>query len=158
MKVLIAYASKYGCTEKCARMLKQKIHEEAELYNLKVGKTVDLKEYDKVIIGGSVYMGKIQKEVTEFCTKHINELKQKKIGLFICGMRDGDFAKEEINANFPKELLDRAASEFFGGEYVFGKMNMMERFIVKKIAKTDKDASNIIESNINRLAQAMNNA
>jgi len=159
MSILIAYASKYGCTEKCAGILSKKLNEKAELCNLKACKTVDLKQYDKIIIGGSIYAGRIQKEVTQFCSNNMDILKSKKLGFFICGMQEGDAAQKEINASFPEELMSRAfIRECFGGEFKFSKMNMMERFIVKKIAKTDKDLSNIIESNIEKFAQATNNA
>lgn len=66
MKTLIAYATKYGTTEKCANILAQKLSSEAELVNLKKARTIDLNQYDSVIIGGSVMMGRIRKEVKEF--------------------------------------------------------------------------------------------
>lgn len=159
MKTLIVYATKHGCAEKCAKSLAEKLNGKVELYNLREGRAPQLKQYDKVIVGGSIYIGKIQKEVAEFCKNNICDLKDKKIGLFLCGMRSGNAAEEEISASFPKELLNISiARECFGGEFIFSKMNVIERFIVKKIAKTDKDISNISENNIGRFAQAMNNA
>lgn len=158
MNTLIAYSTKYGCTEKCATILSEKLTGKVDLCNLKVAKVVDLSQYDKVIIGGSIYIGKIQREVSEFCLKNLNELKEKKIGLFICCMRDGDIAETELNNSFPQQLLSHAvAREYFGGEFIFKKMNPIERFIVKRVSKIDKDMSNISEENINRFAQLMNN-
>ena len=159
MKTLIAYASKYGSTEKCAKSLSQKIQGEVDLCNLKATKKVELAQYNKVIIGGSIYAGKVRKEVREFCSENLNTLKDKKIGLFICGMSNEDTAKMQLNGAFPKELLDSAAAkECFGGEYIFKKMNFIEKFMVKKVGKVDKDMSNILNENIDRLAQSMNNA
>ncbi|MBA1334923.1 MAG: Flavodoxin [Firmicutes bacterium] len=159
MKTLIAYASKYGCTERCASMLSEKLTGEVDLYNLKGARAVDLSQYDKVIIGGSIYMGRIQKEVSEFCSKNLSRLMDKKTGFFICCMREGDIAETELNTSFPQELLSNAvAKEYFGGEFIFKKMNALDRFIVKKVSKTDKDISNILEDNINRFSQLMNNA
>ncbi len=167
MNTLLAYATKYGCTEKCATILSEKLTGKVDLCNLKEVKDVDLTQYDKVIIGGSIYIGKIQKEVCEFCTKNLDVLKEKKIGLFICGMSAGDQVKTQMNNSFSQELLTNAvAKESFGGEFKFKKMKFMEKFIVKMVTKMDKsspaldtskDISNISEENINRFAQLMNN-
>jgi|Deesub1362A_J573_1020465.scaffolds.fasta_scaffold06256_5 menaquinone-dependent protoporphyrinogen oxidase len=158
MNTLIVYATNYGCTEKCATILSEKLTGKVDLCNLKVVNAVDLSKYDKVIIGGSIYMSKIQKEVREFCSKNLNVLKDKKIGLFICCMRDGNIAETQLNKSFPQELLANAvAGEYFGGEFIFRKMNFLDKLIVKKVTKIDKDMSNILEENINRFAQLMNN-
>jgi len=158
MSIAIVYGTKYGCAEKCAKALADKFDEKADFYNLNEGQIPELVKYDKVVVGGSIYIGKIQKEITDFCKNNLTVLKSKKVGLFICGMQETN-QDEEIRASFPEELLKSAITkEFFGGEFVFSKMNMMERFIVKKITKNSKDVSNIIEANIEKLAMAMNNA
>lgn len=157
MDTLIAFATKHGCTEKCAEILSGKLTGKVDLCNLKAVKDVDLSLYDRVIIGGSIYMGKIQKEVREFCTKNLDVLKGKRIGLFICCMRDGEIGEAQLNSSFPQELLSSAvAKEVFGGEFIFNKMNPLEKFIVKRVSKVDKDLSTISEKNISRFAQLMN--
>ncbi|MNW58452.1 Protoporphyrinogen IX dehydrogenase [menaquinone] [compost metagenome] len=157
MNTLIVYATKYGCTEKCAEMLSQELDGHVDLINLKKVKDIDISKYEKVIIGGSIYIGKIQKEVTEFCSKHIEQLKNKRIALFICGMQEGDAIQSELNQNFNAELIERAeAKEWFGGEFTFKKMNFLERFIVKKVVKVTTDQSNILQDHIHRLAQVIN--
>jgi len=156
MNTLIVYSTKYGCTEKCAEMLSEKLGGRVELCNLKKRSVPDLAQYDRVIIGGSVYIGRIQKEVSDFVNSNVEALKSKKTGCFICCMREGDEAKKELAASFPKELLENsAAADYFGGEFVFGKMNFIDRIIVKKVAKTDKDSSSLSEERINRFAEAM---
>ncbi|MGV8154837.1 MAG: flavodoxin domain-containing protein [Alkaliphilus sp.] len=60
------------------------------------------------MIGSSVYIGQIRKEVKEFCTNKINELKNKKIGFYICCMVEGVEALSQIENNFPEELLGNA--------------------------------------------------
>lgn len=158
MKTLIVYATKTGCTEKCAAILAEKLSGEVDLCNLKAAGVPDLTQYEQVIIGGPIRMGRIKKEVSEFCTKNLNLLKQKKIGLFICCMREGEIAEAELNTAFPQELLTIAmAREYFGGEFIFKKLNLLDRLIVKKVAKIDTDTSNILEENINRFIQSLNN-
>ena len=159
MSALIAYASKHGCTERCAKKLAERLDERVDMYNLKSGKPLDISQYDKVIIGSSVYVGKVHKEATEFCTKNLGELGNKIVGLFICGSQEGEALKLELDCAYPQELQSKAvAIECFGGEYTFSKMNFMEKTIVKLIAKTNKDTSNIKDDKIDSFAQIMKNA
>jgi len=159
MNTLIVYGTKYGCTEKCASILSKKLTGTVDLYNLKEATSIDISKYGKIIIGGSIYIGKIQKEVSEFCTKNLDKLKEKKIGLFICGMQSGDVLETELNNSYPQELLKGAlVKEHFGGEFIMKKMNFIEKVIVKKVSKVDKDTSNILEENINKFAQLINEA
>lgn len=158
MNTLIVYATKHGCTETCARMLCEKLTGNVELCNLKEDQAPVLSNYDRVIIGGSIHIGKIQKEVSDFCTENNNKLQDKKIGLYVCGMLF-ERANEELSNSFPKELLTRAvAKEFFGGEYRFKKMNPIDRLVVKKVAKVNNDISQIMEENISRFAVLMNSS
>ncbi|QUH27056.1 flavodoxin domain-containing protein [Serpentinicella alkaliphila] len=157
MKTLIVYSTKYGCTEKCAKKLSEKLKGSIDLVNLKEGKKIDISLYDKVIIGGSIYIGKIQNEVVNFCKDNLQKLISKKIGLFVCSMREGESIEEQIRASFPQELrLNAVAIENFGGEFIFNKMGFLDKLITKKVVKIDKDTSNILEDNINNFAQLMN--
>lgn len=166
MNTLIAYGTKYGCTDKVANILSQRLSGKVELCNLKSARSVDLSKYDRVIIGGSIYIGKVEKEVTEFCSRNLAQLKKKKVGLFICGLRTGKFAETELNDSFPQELVSKAAArECFGGELIFKKLNFIEKLITKMVSKADKsfpalDANNnvstVSEERINRFARLMN--
>lgn len=170
MKTVIIYASKHGTTEQCAVKLSEKLEGKVEVYNIKKGENIDFIQYDKVIIGGSIYAGKIQKEISEFCLKNIGELKNRKLGLFICCISKNDVEKQ-INSSFSQELLAHAvAKESFGGEFRFKEMSFIEKTITKVVskmlAKTDnkfnnldmrKDISMVSEENIIKLAKLMNN-
>jgi menaquinone-dependent protoporphyrinogen oxidase len=157
MRTLIVYSSKYGCTKNCANLLQKRLKDKVDIVNLKTSKDVAISQYDKVIIGGSIYIGKIQKEITKFCSKNLEKLKEKQIGLFICGMQEGEMLSTEFNQNFPNELINIAITkECFGGEFNFSKMNFLEKFIVKKVSKVSSNKSNILTDNINKFAQTMN--
>lgn len=158
MSTLIAYGTKYGCAEKCVIELSKEIKGKVDTVNLKENPKIDLTKYERVIIGGSVYIGRIQKEVTNFINSNLNELLSKEIGLFICGMQEGDAIDKEIADNFPSELLIKAKSvKHFGGEFIFKKMNFMEKAIVKKVSKITSDKSDIKHDNIKKLAMELNN-
>lgn len=171
LNTLVVYASKHGAAEKCAAMLSEKLTGRVDLHNLKAGSVPELTQYERVIIGGSIYAGRIQKEVSEFCSQNLNALKNKKLGFFIsCLFKNS--AEVQLNSAFPQELLSRAAArESFGGEMRFSDMSFAEKTITKMvskmIAKSDpslaamdmkKDLSMISEETIDRFAQMMNKA
>ncbi len=159
MKTVIIYASKHGCTEKCSNLLKDKLHGEVKIVDIKKESMPEIILFDNIIIGGSIYMGRIQKEVNALCLKNISALKKKKLGFFICCMSENEIAEKQIHTSFPEELLtDAIATQYFGGEFIFKKMNVLERFIIKKISKTNKDTSTLSQENINKFAQLINNA
>lgn len=61
--------------------------------------------------------------------------------------------------NFNPELIKIAAAKehfFLGGEFIFDKMNFLEKIIVKKASKITSNKSNILEDNICKFAQTMN--
>lgn len=158
MSILIAYASKHGCTKKCAEMLAQKLNGSVELHDIKSGKAVDLSQYDSVIVGSSVYVGNVHKEVKDFCASNMDVLKNKKLGFFICGMQPEEGAQTELKMAYPGELTEKAAAvDCFGGEFIFKNMSFMEKTIVKMIAKTSKDVSDIKLDKIESFAQAISN-
>ncbi len=161
MKTIILYASKYGSTEECAKMLTEAlegIQGSIELVKLTGKENVDLTGYSTVIIGGPVYMGKLKEEVKIFCTQHAEELKTKNLGLFTCGMREGEEALSQLDAVFPQELVKHAkVKDHFGGEFVFQKMNFLEKLIIKAVAKAKDDSSTISPSRIQGYARRIKN-
>jgi menaquinone-dependent protoporphyrinogen oxidase len=158
MKTLIIFASKHGCTENCSHLLKDKLNGEVKIVDIKKVSIPEMTEFDNIIVGGSIYMGRIQKGINNFCLVNSSTLLNKKLGFFTCGMSENDIAEKQIKTSFPEELLTNAvAKAHFGGEFIFKKMNFFERFIVKKISKINKDISKISKENINKFAQLINN-
>ena len=154
MPTLIVYASKYGCAEKCARMLQDRL-EGAVLFNLAKDETANLEDYDCIVVGGSIYAGRIHPKVARFCARNLDVLLQKKLGLFICcaDLARGD---EQMAGAFDERLREHAAVvEHFGYEYNFAKMNLLIRTIIRLIAKIHTSQSHIAEDNIERFAEAL---
>ncbi|MDR0294732.1 MAG: flavodoxin domain-containing protein [Prevotellaceae bacterium] len=147
MKTAIVYASKHGTTEKVVVSIAEKLIEtnEVELFSLKKNSNPDISGFDTVILGSSIYAGKASGKMKAFCKANEPALLQKKIALFICGMHiDKEEQKKELKNAYPKTLQDKAeATELLGGEFLFEQMNFFERFIVKKIAKTNKTVHRI---------------
>lgn len=157
MNTVVVYASKYGSTEKCARLLADQLAGNVELHHLKKDREKKWDSYDLIVIGGPIYAGQIRKEVTGFCEEHMELMKQKRLGLFICGMLEETALLEELTHSFPPELMEAAeVSAHFGGEYNFDKMNFLDRTLVKKIAKVTTSQSEIKTETIAAFAKKLN--
>ena len=136
MKTLIAYASQYGYGAECAEKLRALATGETTLVDLTRQTTVNLVEFDTVIVGGSVYMGKAMKQATDFCANHETALLQKKLGLFLCcGLPQN--VEQSYAASFSEALRQHAtALSCFGGELRTGRMKPMHRMIANMMQKS----------------------
>lgn len=161
MKIAIVYATKYGCTKKCAEILKSYLYGEVSIHSAKADK-INLSQYDAVFIGGSVYMGKIQKEITHFCKRNLKQLLHKKIGLFACCYTPKD-TEGFFETLYPIELINHA---FYvtsvGGIMDYEKMNFLYRKLFQSLKKIDGFNEGFTEPVINegeikKLAEAVNN-
>ncbi len=159
MKTAIIYATKHGTTEKVACAIADKLKEtgEVELFSLKQNPCPDICEFDRIILGSSVYAGQSSKKIKTFCKENETILLQKKVGLFICGMHPNKEEQEkEMKAAYPEVLQKNAvAIEFLGGEFLFESMNFLERFIAKKIAKTTNSVHRIDWSGIDNFIKKL---
>ena len=78
MKTAIIYCTKHGTTEKAARLIAEKLSgSDVSLINLDQEDEPDLSVFDRIIIGGSIHIGTIQKDIRNLCIKHLDELIQK---------------------------------------------------------------------------------
>lgn len=144
MKTLIAYCSNHGCTETVAREIAQNIGENADICNLKENEPENINDYTQIIVGGSIHAGKIQKEIKNFCTNNMEILLKKDLGLFVCCMYKSETAQKQFDDAFPAQLREHAkATMIAGGQISFGKMNFLERTIIKKAAKIKDDTDTI---------------
>jgi len=156
MKTLIIYSGKHGTTKECAETLAGFLDGQTKLFNLKKEKkynSEDFKEYDRIILGGSFYVGQIQNEIKEFCQKEKTLLMDKLSGIFVCGMREDSDMENQIKQAFSEEVLQKAkVVDHFGGTFDFKKLGFFEKLIVKKIVGIDKDHTTISRDKIKEFA------
>jgi menaquinone-dependent protoporphyrinogen oxidase len=151
MTTAIVHASKHGATAEIARRIANKIGGETRLFDLDDG-APDLSEFTTVILGTAVYAGQPMKAMREFT--RTASLAGKRLGLYASGM-ESDLAKrdEELADAFPDELHAQAVVEaFLPGRFQFSKMSLAERFIIKRIAKTNRDVDGTDEDAITAFA------
>ncbi len=157
MKTGIIYISKHGTTEKVAGIIAEKLNiSDVELVNLRKDKIESIENFDRLIIGGSIHMSTVHKKTKKFCELNSKILLTKKLALFLCCMEKGEKAIEQFENAFSEDLRKHASSTaLLGYEYNLERMNFFEKALVKKIAETTKNISEIdieaIDSFVNQL-------
>lgn len=144
MKTLILYTSSHGTTQKMAEYLLVKFSGNAELVNLKTNKNVDINQYDTIIVGTSIHAGMVPGFLRKFLQSNIDSLSHKRIALFLSCMYEGEVVEKQFNDAFPLILRNISVyNAIAGGEFLFEKMNFIEKILVKKIAKVNQSISKI---------------
>ncbi|HVP23799.1 MAG TPA: flavodoxin domain-containing protein [Conexivisphaerales archaeon] len=124
MKVLVAYASKYGATKGIAERISAKLKEEGlEADVVEVDRVGDVKEYDAFVIGSALYMFHWMKEARRFVDRNRASLVSRPVWLFSSGPL-GTEAKDKEGRDLkevsgPKELDELKAKVNFKDHQVF---------------------------------------
>lgn len=156
MKTIIIYATKHGSIENAVTILKSKVAGETKLVNIMNEEAPSLTEYENVILGGSIYVGKIQKKLSKYIEKHLPELLTKRVGLFICAAQKEDIREKELIDSYPEALFKHAiCKEIFGYEIHYEDMNFIEKKVVSSIMRHKSDYSELSESKIDSFAKAI---
>jgi menaquinone-dependent protoporphyrinogen oxidase len=157
VKVLIAYRSKYGTTESCAQALSGRITAETTLADLRVGHMPDVHGFDVVLVGGSIYGGRIQREVTSFCEGRGELLLRRKTGLFLCCLSQGEHAKEQLQTAFPEWLAAHAfARSLFGGDLHYDRLTLLDRLLLRGLPLPPRGVSLVDTHAIAAMADMVN--
>lgn len=82
MKCIVIYKSAYGNTKKYADSIAKQLS--CDLFEKKSVKSNDLNKYDTIIYGGGLYAGGLAG--IDFITKNYNEIADKNIIVFTCGI------------------------------------------------------------------------
>ena len=113
MKALIAYATKSGAARECAELLATRLPN-AELCDLYAG-SPDISEFDTIIIGSGVRMGRIYKPLRKFMQDNLGALTAKRLAIYLCNGSAEAFP-EIVDKNIAPELAASAICVLsFGG-------------------------------------------
>ena len=139
VKALIVYGTRYGTTANTSEVIADALREEGlevEVVDAKKEKVRSISEFDLIVVGSGIQMGKWTSEPEDFLKKYQKELSTKKVALFVsCGsanpLSEGEQKNKEITDAKRKYLEDKAsefdvkpvALGFFGGCYDFNKMS-----------------------------------
>lgn len=158
MKTVICYASKTGTAKECAEKLKALL-KDAVLCDIEKDKAT-LSEYDCIVVGGSIRMGKLHKATMEFIAKNKEIMKQKKYAFFICNGFP-EQAESFLIQNIGQELLEDAlCAASFGGKLELDKLKGMDKFIAKAVVNSTKGDESALpkiqEDSIKEFAAVLN--
>jgi menaquinone-dependent protoporphyrinogen oxidase len=124
IKVLIAYASKYGSTQEVAEAIAATLRESGlgvDLQPMRKVRTVE--GYGAVVLGAPLYFGLWHKDALNFLSRNDDTLAQRPVAIFALGPNSND--EKKVNgsrAQLDKELakfprLTPVVIEVFGGKY-----------------------------------------
>lgn len=156
MKTLIAYASKYGTTKRCAESIAARIAGEVDVVDIKRKSAVSLADYDSVVVGGPIYAGKVMSAVPAFCDKHREALLERTVGLFVCCLYEGETALTELDEAFPAWLNAHAAvRRAVGGAIDLARLGVVDRYLARKVAHLDEDVERVKDEELSAIAAAI---
>jgi len=143
MKVLIVFTGKYGSSGMYANRLAEEFGDNSQAVDVKQAKKIDLEQWDGIIVGGGVYMGKTPRTLKSFLKKYVNALKSKKIGLFVCCASKAEDSQitEYFEKNFPSELVEKAVFKrvFPGGQVMNEKAGFVYKKMYDQMTKLSKE-------------------
>ncbi len=133
MKIAVIYATKGSTTSDCAELLARELKNHSlTLVDIK-NFNINLDEYDTLVLGFPIYMGKIKKSARKFLKEHKNKLLEKRVGYYICcGLADcfDDYAERLI----PNDLKEKAfAISCFGGSLDPARFKGIDKIVVKAL-------------------------
>lgn len=133
MKTLIAYASNNSTTEKCAKILAEKLPG-AQTVNLSKNKE-NISDYDTIIIGSCIRFNNIHSTVIDFIRDNLDVLMKKNTAIYLCcGFPEK--ANQYLLHNFPKKLLNKCFSiQCFGGNLKVKPYKIYDMLIMKTVQK-----------------------
>jgi menaquinone-dependent protoporphyrinogen oxidase len=143
VSVLIVFRSKYGTTAECARELAGRIGGEPEVVDLAGARVPPLGGFDTVLIGASIYGGKVHRTVTAFCEQKQEQLLQRRVGLFLCCLSRGERGPP------PRPAF---AQSLFGGALHIDRLSLADRILVRAIQNPSSDVSLVDHRAIERMA------
>jgi menaquinone-dependent protoporphyrinogen oxidase len=149
VKALVVYGTRYGATadtsELIADILRQEGYE-VRVVNAKDEKIKSIRDYELIIVGSGIRMGRWTKEPEKFLEGFQRELSNKKLALFVCcgaayPLGEGEEKTREtedarikyLEEKAAKYNLDPIALGLFGGVYDFNKMSWVFRRTMSSI-------------------------
>lgn len=141
LKVLVAYATKYGSTREIAERIGEVIRgSNYSVDVIPVDQVPALSGYDAVVLGSAVYVGQWRKEAAAFLKDNEEDLSERQVWLFSSGPTGkGDPDELMEGFHFPTSLqpvADRIGPRdivFFHGVLDLKKLGLPEKIVVKGI-------------------------
>jgi menaquinone-dependent protoporphyrinogen oxidase len=140
-QILVAYATKYGATAEIAEKIGEVLQQAGlQVDVLPADRARDLSNYQAVVLGSAVYIGRWRKEAVEFLKANETLLADKPVWLFSSGPTgEGDPVELMQGWRFPGKLqpiADRIGPRdiaAFHGAVDVNKLNLIEKWMIKNV-------------------------
>ena len=104
-KILVCYATRYGSTAEIANVIGKELAQSGFLVDVaSVLEIEDIGQYDALVIGSPLYMGKWLVEARDFVQRFKQPLSRRNVSVFSVGYTLKDMIKENIQS--AEEALD----------------------------------------------------
>ncbi|MGO4292176.1 flavodoxin domain-containing protein [Chitinophaga sp. RAB17] len=130
MRGIIIYKGKYGATRQYAIWLGNILNIPAILAGIEMNE--QLKAADYIIMGTSVYIGKLQ--LRKWIEKHRELLVSKRLFLFLVAgtpVSEKEKLQEYITANIAADIRTRCNFFFFPGKLEFNKLSLSDKILLR---------------------------
>jgi len=145
-KILIVYGTTHGQTAKISRFIAAHLesmnHYVEVVDSSKIQKGLEVKNYDGIIVGASVYANSFQRSLKKWVKRNAIEMNQKKSAFFsVClGIlqKESKVQKEEwqfVHDFLQKNKWSPQIREIFAGSLPYSKYNWLIKYVMKKISK-----------------------
>lgn len=142
--ILVCYGTSEGQTAKVADRLGQTLAErghETRVTDIKSA-PADLDDFDAVLVGASIHVGKQQSAVSEFVMEHRDALAGRPTGFFQVSLSSAtdDPERRAEAADYVDAFVERTDWHpdrigLFGGALRYSKYGFLKRLMMKRIAK-----------------------
>ncbi|MGL4913789.1 MAG: flavodoxin domain-containing protein [Romboutsia sp.] len=127
-KIAVIYKSKYGSSKRYAGWIALRL--DADLYEIDDIRVKDLEEYDMIIYGGGIYIGKING--IKFITKNYDRIKEKKVIVFTVGMEStGENFDRVVKNTFDEKYLENIRVFNFKGSLDYSNLSFTDKILMK---------------------------
>jgi menaquinone-dependent protoporphyrinogen oxidase len=148
IKVLVAYATKYGATAEIAEKIGEVLGQAGVAADvMPVDQVKDLDSYGAVVLGSAVYIFRWRKEASRFLKANAKQLAERPLWIFSSGPTGkGDPVELTKGWRFPKSLqpqIDRIQPReivVLHGRIDPDKMKGLEKWMIEKVGAAAEDS------------------
>lgn len=154
MKVGIFYSSKYGFTEELAFLMKEAFDDTISMSIDDVSDEV-FEQCDRIILGSSVYSGKLRQNMIDFIALNKEVLMSRKVAMYVTSFNDfktANYLEQSLSKGFINHLTDL---KYGGFGYKLDELKMVERLAVKALTRKDDRSDYRNLEGINELIEKM---
>lgn len=148
-KIAVIYKTKYGSTKKYAGWIALKLN--ADLYEVSDIRPKHLLEYDTIIFGGGLYIGRING--INFIKNNYDKIKNKKLIIFTVGMQtvNDEMKRKIIDMNLKN--IDKIKMFNYMGAFDHTQLSIKDKILIAPIKRytDEKNVRDLTEDDENLL-------